>query len=298
MPLRAILIDRQLLIQHGNWNQPLEACLKDMEDQGLMVVDISKFPACKDNRTETPSWLRRRGLSVRDCMVIADCELTVQQAWSMGAAVLGYEPENCRRISSHLDILVQGFQEIDRCFLERMYQRFFRIPWTILETERCLVREMTMEDLAALYELYRPREITRYLEGLDSDRQKEAARLQAYIQHMYRFYGYGMWVVVEKSTGELIGRAGFEHRTVTGELVPELGYLIAAGKQHQGYGTEVCRAILDYGWRELGFTTVYCRIHRENLPSVRLAEKLGFTCEGNVKEDGKELLRYKMLKRY
>lgn len=291
-------------------NQPLEGCLREAENHGLTVIDIGIFSEA-DNRKEIAieemkEWLGRLGLSFCDCLMIADCEESVWQAKDFGAAVLGYEPDGCCLIQSHLDMIVQGFEEIDLNFLVRAYQRFFGLPWDILETNRCLVREMTLQDLDALYELYQPQEVTHYLDGLDKDRQKEEARLKDHIRCMYRFYGYGMWAVVEKSTGWLIGRAGFGHLTVgdmlmPGDnclvaedmLMPELGYLIAADKQCQGYATEVCRAILDYGWRELGFSHVYCRIKEENLASVHLAEKLGFVRKKCVAENGKMFLWYK-----
>ncbi len=53
--------------------------------------------------------------------------------------------------------------------------------------------------------------------------EEEREYQQAYIEQMYRFYGYGMWIVCDRNTGELIGRAGVEHREeLGGEL--ELGY--------------------------------------------------------------------------
>lgn len=297
MPLQALLIDRQRLTEHGSLNQPLEGCLREAENHGLTVVDIGIFSEA-DNRKEIAieemkEWLGRLGLSFCDCLMIADCEESVRQAKAFGAAVLGYEPDGCCRIQSHLNMIVQGFEEIDMNFLVRVYQRFFSLPWDIVETDRCLVREMTLQDLDALYELYRPQEVTRYLDGLDEDRQKEEARLKDHIRCMYRFYGYGMWAVVEKSTGRLIGRAGFGHLAVEDTHMLELGYLIATDKQCQGYATEVCRAILDYGWRELGFSQVYCHIREENHASVHLAEKLGFVREKCVAEDGKMFLWYK-----
>ena len=317
LSLRAILIDQQRLTEHGSLNQPLEGCLREVKNHGLTVVDIGIFSKA-DNRKEIAieemkEWLGRLGLSFCDCLMIADCEESVRQAKDFGAAVLGYEPDGCCRIQSHLDMIVQGFEEIDMNFLVRAYQRFFGLPWEIVETNRCLVREMTLQDLDALYELYRPQEVTRYLDGLDEDRQKEEARLKDHIRCMYRFYGYGMWAVVEKSTGRLIGKAGFGHLAVEDALMPgddclmpekdcpvvedtlrpELGYLIAADKQCQGYATEVCRAILEYGWRELGFSQVYCCIRKENRASVHLAEKLGFVRKKCVAEDGKTLLWYK-----
>ncbi len=258
--------------------------MEEIQKDHVTVVDIS--------RTEVAGQLKMLGADFRDCLVIADCEETVRQAMEWDAAVIGYAPDG---ILSHVDMIVEGFEEVDIRFLERAYQRFHHIPWIILETERCIVREMTIADVDALYELYQPPKMTRYQEKLPEDRDEGRAQIQAY-ENMYHFYGYGMWAVVEKCAGRLIGRAGLEHlemnclgeaneQTVVRKpgclnvaseqtIVPELGYLIAADKQNQGYATEVCRAILDYAREELGFSAIYCRVHKENIASLRVAEKL------------------------
>lgn len=51
----------------------------------------------------------------------------------------------------HADMVVEGFEEVDMTFLQRVYERHFNIPWTILETERCIVRELELSDLDALF---------------------------------------------------------------------------------------------------------------------------------------------------
>ena len=103
---------------------------------------------------------------------------------------------------------VMDFEGIDYAYLCDIYKRFFHIPWTILETERCVLREMTPEDLDALYEVYADPEISRYTEALYEDREQELAYMKDYIEHVYRFCGLGIWVIVEKQINRLIGRAG------------------------------------------------------------------------------------------
>lgn len=188
------------------------------------------------------------------------------------------------------DMYAEGFEEIGWVFLRHVYERHHHLPWTILETERCVVKEFSMEYLPDLFELYAGEGMTDYIEPL-YEYEKEKEYQKAYIENMYRFYGYGMWIVCEKKTGRLIGRAGVEHREVLeGEL--ELGYAVGTPYQNQGYAAEVCRAILDYVKQELQFERVYCLIEAGNQRSIHLAEKLGFSYCGKMFLEGKQMMKY------
>ena len=308
MPLQAVLIDREKLITHGNWHEPLRQLLGELYKYNVAVINIS----------EPLVLLEELGITYADCLMIADCEETVQQAKQCNCAVLGYEPPQqedvntmpvreyeggkvsrdsmqslpIRRIQSPLEMVVEGFEEIDFYFLERIYQRFHHLPWTVMETERCYLREITLDDIDRLYELYAPGEITKYMDGLHENREEEVAYTKAYIDHMYRFFGYGLWLVVENATGEIIGRAGLEHRETQDEWWLEMGYMIAVDYQKQGYATEVCEGILQYAREALEFEEISCMIHRENATSIHLAEKLGFHWEKRVLLQGKQIEKY------
>lgn len=188
------------------------------------------------------------------------------------------------------DIFIEGFEEVDFDFLEKIYQRHHGIPWTILETERLIVRELELSDMDALFELYSYEGMTDYMEGLYSY-EEEYEYQKAYIENMYRFFGYGMWLVWEKESGKLVGRAGIEHREeLEGE--PELGYAIGTPWQGKGYATEVCRAILAYAKEELGFEELCSVVLPENKASVHLLEKLGFSEERDLVLEGVTYKKY------
>ena len=120
--------------------------------------------------------------------------------------------------------IVEDLQEIEQETMERIYRRMAEMPWNICETERCLIRETTEEDLDSFYEIYREPSITKYMEGLYPDRQEELAYIKNYRKYVYAFYGYGMWTVLEKNSGRVIGRAGLSERE--GFAIPELGFVI------------------------------------------------------------------------
>lgn len=251
----------------------------------------------------------------RNCLVIAATDHTVQRAQALGFAVCAYANPNFPGQGLYgADVLVESFEEVDLAYLDRVRRRHFKIPWDITETKRCLIREICMDDMEALFAIYEEPHMTDYMEPL-YPWEEELAYEQAYIDNMYRFYEYGMWVVIEKSTGKLIGRAGLEHReypadedcgqtgTYDGrdtakDIKPrvvmelEMGYAIAASYQNKGYATEACQAILAYAEEYLDYPRINCLIEKENTASIRLAEKLGFTCHGISMAAGKTMLRY------
>ena len=225
-------------------------------------------------------------------LLIAATDSTIALGKELGIATLAYmNPTIPNQSYSGVDMLVEGFDEIDVDFLEKVWQRYHRIPWTILETERCIVRELSLDDLDALFALYEDGEITKYTDSLyPYEEEKEFQR--AYIENMYRYFGYGLWLVFSKETGALIGRAGLEHREYHEEIELELGYIIGTQYQGQGYATEVCKAILKYAKENTSFTRINVLIDAENVVSERLAEKLGFVHMENFELDGKIMRRY------
>lgn len=188
---------------------------------------------------------------------------------------------------------VTDVEDLDEAYLERIWQRYRKIPWKICETHRCIVRETVPEDVDSFYRIYHDKSITAYMEDLFRDREKEKAYIKEYIEKVYGFYGFGMWTVCLKKTGEVIGRAGLSMRE--GFEEPELGYVIGKEWQRQGIATEVCREILAYGRDELGFEGVRVLMHPENTASEHLCRKLGFVYTGKAEQGSVVYNSYKIL---
>lgn len=180
--------------------------------------------------------------------------------------------------------LVENLEEMDRESLELAYRRLAGLPWDILETGRCRVRETTLEDVDSFYQIYAEPSITAYMENLFADRDEEIAYTKDYIEKVYAFYGYGMWTVLEKENGAVIGRAGIIWRE--GYDLPELGFVIGVPWQGKGYAYEVCKAILRYAKEELSMERMQALVKPGNEKSLRLCEKLGFARSGETEADG------------
>ena len=125
------------------------------------------------------------------------------------------------------------------------------------------------------------------------ERPEEEQYTRDYIDHMYRFYGYGMWLVCDRMNGALIGRAGFSHQDLGDEIVLEMGYIIGVPYQRRGYATEVCQKLIQFARENLSdFGTLNCFVEPGNTASHGLMEKLRFAQIGTAMISGKMMVRY------
>lgn len=180
---------------------------------------------------------------------------------------------------------VEKLEEIGLKELESIYRRMAGLPWDICETERCRIRETAESDWDSFHEIYQEETVSRYMEKLPEDREKGIARIKDYRRYIYGFYGYGVWTVMDKRSGQTIGRAGLSEREECN--LPDLGFVIGKPWQRQGYAYEVCRAVLKYAGGELGMKEVQAFVQPPNTASAMLCRKLGFDLTGQkVLADG------------
>ena len=145
-----------------------------------------------------------------------------------------------------------------------------------LETQRLVLRPFTQQDFTALYPIYSNLEVMRYIEAGAKTEKEVLAELDGYIRH-WKEHGFGPFAVIHKESGKLIGRSGL----YLSDRSPfaQLGYVLDLSYQGQGLGTEVAKAGLAYGFKELELERIVAFVMSENLPSRRiLGEKLGMHC--------------------
>lgn len=217
---------------------------------------------------------------------ITDSAQKARELRAEGEAVLPWLHEGNREENfSDFRFACSDPADLDREYLEQIFRRLTGLPWDILETEHCIVRETTVEDVDAFYRIYSDPSITRYMEALFEDPEKEREYTRNYIDKIYAFYGFGLWTVLLKGEpGEIIGRAGISYRE--GFDDPELGYVIEKKHQQKGYATEVCRAILEYGHRELEMKRILAFVKPENQASMKVCDKLSMGSFGPVEIKG------------
>jgi len=148
-----------------------------------------------------------------------------------------------------------------------------------IETERLVLRPHVLADFDAYAQMWGDPDVVRFIGGTPSDRQAAWAR---FVQQagMWHHMGFGFFAIEEKATGNFVGEAGFQD--MRRELAPsiegtlEAGWALNPAGQGWGYATEAMSAAI--GWAETAFAgrKMTAIIDPDNLPSVRVAKKLGF----------------------
>lgn len=210
-------------------------------------------------------------------VVISDDKMALSAAKAAGRAIIGWWHPGKNQDLSPAQYLIGDLEQLENDFLERVVRRCKEMPWMIAETDRLIIREFVPEDISCMPKESGDQPGSRIFNTPDL--------LEAYIRNQYGFFGYGIWALVEKKTGQMIGKAGitdFEpEETANGKTEKqerglELGYHIFEPYRRKGYAWEACHAIMEYEKRELD-SPLYAMIHPNNAASAALIKKLGFT---------------------
>lgn len=223
-----------------------------------------------------------------------DDENTAKKMIESGEAVL-YVCEDVENVP-FIDGVKYITDDIDGCdegYLRMAYARQKNLPFQVAETERTVIREITVSDLPELYQVYDDDEVRRYMEPL-YEYDKEKIYTENYIANMYGVCGYGLWLVFDKATGKMAGRAGISVRQIDGDYYNELGYVIRKEFRRKGYAYEVCKAILEYASENLHIYNPVIVTETANKASKGLADKLGFRELGTTVMNEKEYAIYQI----
>lgn len=144
-----------------------------------------------------------------------------------------------------------------------------------LETERLIMREMTHADLLSLCEIMKDENTMYAYEGAFSD-----AEVQEWLERQilrYQKWNFGLWAVVLKETGKMIGQCGLTMQPWKDGEVLEIGYLFNRNYWHKGYATEAAAACKRYAFDVLKAEEVCSIIRDTNIRSQNVALRNGMT---------------------
>lgn len=319
-----------IVYRKGEWSPELLS--KDVRDQ-YTYCEMPKMQSISNEQVKSSAQMNSQEIIpeyadlLKDTMIqnnidpenvlyIAATQESLHAAQMLGMAVLGYdnrsemgysyiqEKQECVNLPHSLSgvkNVVEGFEEVDALFLERVYEREHHLPWEIARTDRWILREFTIDDMDGLVELYdqpgvayrivNGYQVPGYIEPL-LPREEEEEYQRCYIENMYGFYGYGMWIVTEIRSPHIIGRAGLENREYEDGVELEMGYVIDPRWQHRGIAYEVCSAIMEYARENTDFPRLNALTEADNVASIALLEKLGFTYLEDTDVSGSRTRRY------
>jgi RimJ/RimL family protein N-acetyltransferase len=165
-------------------------------------------------------------------------------------------------------------------------------PGFVLDTPRLVLREMAAEDRPFVAEMLADPDVTRYYE-----RQFDADDVRAWMNRQQRCYaedGHGLWLVVERDSGEPVGQVGLMMQEVEGVRRPEVGWLLHRPFWGRGYATEAGAATRDAAFTRWGYAQVISLIRPANEPSRRVAERIGMAPGSRVHFHGFEHIVYEV----
>ncbi|HZI83412.1 MAG TPA: GNAT family N-acetyltransferase [Casimicrobiaceae bacterium] len=150
---------------------------------------------------------------------------------------------------------------------------------SLLVTERLSLREFHGGDIEALYRLDSDPRVMRYIgDGSVGTRVSVAAAVARSMKYYGTYPGLGVWPAELRGTGRFVGWFCLKYVPETVEI--EVGYRLSPSVWGRGYATEGARAVVHYGFDELGLARIIGLTHAENAASQRVLQKAGLRDAG------------------
>ncbi|MEA4917310.1 GNAT family N-acetyltransferase [Proteiniphilum sp.] len=164
----------------------------------------------------------------------------------------------------------------------------------IIETNRLWIREIKTDDIESLLKIYQHPENMRFIPNSDFEWTHE--KLQAKYGKINQDYenGFGIFVVEIKNENRIIGEAGLFNSFQNLKHL-ELGYILDNKFWGQGYGSEICQSLIDYGFKKLKLSKLTARMFKQNIASIKVSEKCGMKVIQQGKTDsGEDFYEYEI----
>jgi ribosomal-protein-alanine N-acetyltransferase len=157
-------------------------------------------------------------------------------------------------------------------------------------TARLILRPFSAQDADALHGILHEEGVLRYF---PRPAPPPRERVEQFIADQLRRWerdGFGLWAAELRATQMLAGWVGLQNLPETQEV--EVGYLLGKAHWGQGLATEAAMASLRYGFEILGLRQIVAIVHRENLASQHVAQKLGMRCDREAEYWGMPAFHY------
>ena len=165
----------------------------------------------------------------------------------------------------------------------------------MIETERLILREYKRDDFDALYEIMSdPQTMEHY--PAPFSQEKTRGWIEWNLDN-YKKYGFGLWAVVLKETGQFIGDCGITIQNIDGEALPEIGYHINRTFQRKGYAKEAAAAVRDWAFANTDYPALYSYCKYTNAASIKTAESIGMKFLKEYHDEVNKITHVSVIKR-
>ena len=155
----------------------------------------------------------------------------------------------------------------------------------MIETPRLLLRPMREDDVDALLGVFGDPKVMASFGVAPFDRSQMEQWVRRNLDHQER-YGYGLFSVIRKENGLLIGDCGLERMDEDGDVLAEVGYDFRSDHWGRGLATEAATAVRDCAFGELALPRLISLIRVGNEASRRVAEKVGMRLSREIDRSG------------
>ncbi|MEO5596614.1 MAG: GNAT family N-acetyltransferase [Lysobacteraceae bacterium] len=146
------------------------------------------------------------------------------------------------------------------------------------QTTRLSLRRFAEDDLELLVRMHTDTEVMRFIGGVKSREESEQLLRERVLAYYDQHPGLGMWATMEKSSGQCIGMHLLSH--IPGEAHIQVGYTVMREAWGNGYATEMCRALVRYGFETMHLPQVVAITSLDHLDSQNVLLKSGLRRNG------------------
>jgi RimJ/RimL family protein N-acetyltransferase len=166
-----------------------------------------------------------------------------------------------------------------------------RVPESFT-TQRLTAERLVASHLDAVHTMHRDAEQMRLLGGVREFAASEEYVAKA-VAHWER-HGFGAYILRDRATGEISGRALLRLTDIEGVGEVEVGYGFYPRWWGRGLGTEIARTLVAYARELLGLRTLVAVTTRENVGSQRVLENVGLAFDRDFVQDGHRKMLYRI----
>ncbi|WP_039238862.1 GNAT family N-acetyltransferase [Bacillus thermotolerans] len=154
---------------------------------------------------------------------------------------------------------------------------------TELRTKRLLLRKMKAADSASLFAIWSDPEVTKYMNINCFTNETQAKEMIELLDNLSQENKAVRYSIIELESNKIIGSCGYNSLD-SDHSKAEIGYDISKAFWGKGYATEAISSLMDYAFTSLKLNRVEAKVVPENIPSIKVLEKLNFTYEGTMRK--------------